>query len=51
MITIKLDDFSAEDFKEIQKLKGFGLPEELIQLAYNNTVEKRNVEEVKNGRC
>lgn len=51
MITIKLDDFSAEDFKIIQELKKEGLPDELIQMSYNNTVAKRETEEVQNGRC
>lgn len=48
MITIKLDDFSAEDFKEIQELKKSGLPDEIIQMAYNQTIERRKDLEVGN---
>lgn len=49
MITIKLDDFSAEDFKIIQELKKEGLPDEIIQMAYNQTIERRKDLEVGNG--
>lgn len=41
MVKIELNDFSAEDFKYIQELRAMGLSDELIQLAYNNTQDKR----------
>lgn len=44
MITMNLDEFASEDFKHIQNLRKMGVPEELIQVAYNNTKEKREKE-------
>lgn len=49
MITMNLDEFATEDFKRIQNLRKMGVPEELIQFAYNNTKEKRE-KESKDGR-
>lgn len=41
MITINLDEHSGEDVVEIMKLRAMGVPDELIQFGYNNTVAKR----------
>ena len=43
-IKIELNQYSAEDMKLINELKEFGLPEEFIQKAYDET-QKRRVEQ------
>ena len=42
-IKIELNQYSAEDVKLINELKEFGLPDEFIQKAYDET-QKRRVE-------
>lgn len=41
MITIELNEHSAEDYKMIEELRQHGLPEELIQKAYDETMRRR----------
>lgn len=41
MISIELNKHSSEDFLEIEKLRNEGIPDDIIQLAYNNTVNAR----------
>lgn len=41
MLNIKLNEHSAEDSKDIQELKAMGVPEDVIQMAYDNTQKKR----------
>lgn len=48
MVKIELNDFSAEDFQYIQELQAMGLSDELIQLAYNNTQDKRKNDQMLN---
>lgn len=47
MITIELNEHTAEDWKLIQELIKDGVPEELIQQAYRITLERREENEVK----
>lgn len=44
MITINLRDFRKEDMKDIAYLKKNGVPDDVIQAAYDKTVENRNKE-------
>lgn len=41
MISIELNEYSAEDIKLIEELKAMGLDEEVIQMAYNETQKRR----------
>lgn len=41
MISIELNKHSNEDFLEIEKLRKEGIPDDIIQLAYNNTMNAR----------
>lgn len=41
MITIQLNEHSAEDSKYIQELRELGVPDDVIQKAYDNTQKKR----------
>lgn len=41
MITIELNEFSAEDAKMIEQLKKLGFSEETIQNAYYETMRRR----------
>ena len=43
-INIELNEYSAEDVKLINELKKFGLSEDVIQAAYNET-QRRRVEQ------
>lgn len=45
MISIELNEYSAEDIKMIETLKAMGLDEEIIQMAYNETQRRRQEEE------
>lgn len=45
MISIELNEYSAEDVKLINELKAMGLSEETIQMAYNETQRRRKHEE------
>lgn len=40
-IKIELNQYSAEDVKLINELKEFGLPDEFIQKAYDETQKRR----------
>ena len=48
MVTIELNEYSAEDVKMIETLKAMGLDEKVIQMAYNETQRRRREEEMKN---
>ena len=48
MVTIKLNEHSAEDVKLIEELKAMGLSEETIQRAYNETQRRRQEEDKRN---
>ena len=41
MINMELDANTAEDWKIILELQKMGIPDEAIQIAYDNTVRKR----------
>ena len=41
MIDIVLNEHSAEDMKEINKLRAMGVPEDVIQMGYDNTQRAR----------
>lgn len=41
MITIELNEHSAEDVKYIQELQAMGVPDCVIQTAYDNTNRRR----------
>lgn len=41
MITIQLNEHSAEDSKYIQELRELGMSDDVIQKAYDNTQNKR----------
>ena len=41
MVNIELNDHSAEDAKEIEKLRKMGVPEDVIQMGYDNTQKMR----------
>lgn len=41
MLNIKLNEHSAEDAKDIEKLKAMGVPEDVIQMGYDNTQKSR----------
>lgn len=41
MINMELNEHTAEDVKEVQELRRLGVPEEVIQTAYDNTQAKR----------
>lgn len=45
MITLTLNRHTAEDAKLVQDLRRQGVPEDVIQAAYNNTQTKREKEE------
>lgn len=51
MITIQLNDHTAEDVRCIQELQAMGLPDEMIQRLYDASLEaeskrlKQNVED------
>lgn len=49
MITINLRDCSKDDAKDIMYLKKNGVPDDVIQSAYDKTAENRNKED-NNGR-
>lgn len=57
MIDMQLNKHSAEDCKEIMKLSKIGVPDDIIQIAYNNTQKAREEaeqnlkEENKNDRA
>lgn len=40
-IKIELNQYSAEDIKLINELREFGLPDEFIQKAYDETQKRR----------
>lgn len=44
MIEIQLNEHTAEDVKLIQELKQMGVPEDIIEAAYNNTQKAREHE-------
>lgn len=41
MITIELNKYSVEDVKYIQKLQAMGVPDYVIQMAYDSTNQRR----------
>ena len=41
MIDMQLNKHSAEDYKEIMKLRKIGVLDDIIQIAYNNTQKAR----------
>jgi hypothetical protein len=41
MITVQLNDFLAEDMKDIMYLQKLGVPDELIQELYDKEQERR----------
>lgn len=41
MVTIDLRNTTPEDMKIIQELKSLGVPDELIQIGYDETVSRR----------
>ena len=41
MLSLELNEHTAEDFKQIEELRKMGVPEEVIQMSYNNTQNKR----------
>lgn len=57
MVTMTLNEHTADDYKSIQELKSMGVPDETIQTAYNNTQAKREAVDWKErfvsrfGRC
>lgn len=44
MVTIKLDSEVEEDIRLVQELKAMGVPDDVIQMAYNETIKRRNQE-------
>ena len=44
MVTIKLDSEAAEDVRLVQELKRMGVPDDVIQMAYNETIKRREQE-------
>lgn len=51
MIDIQLNKHSAEDYKEIMKLSKIGVPDDIIQIAYNNTQKSREKAEQNLKEC
>ncbi|MBP3677866.1 MAG: hypothetical protein J6I97_05925 [Agathobacter sp.] len=41
MISVKLNEHSAEDVREIENLRAMGVPEDVIQMGYDNTQRAR----------
>lgn len=41
MISLELNEHTAEDFKQIKELRKMGVPDEVIQMSYDNTQNKR----------
>ena len=41
MLEMELNEHSAEDMREIQKLRMMGVPEDVIQMGYDNTQKSR----------
>lgn len=48
MVTIKLDREAAEDVRLVQELKRMGVPDDVIQMAYNETIKRREQEAKEN---
>lgn len=48
MVTIKLDSEAAEDVRLVQELKAMGVPDDVIQMAYNETIKRREQEAKEN---
>lgn len=48
MVTIKLDREAAEDVRLVQELKAMGVPDDVIQMAYNETIKRREQEAKEN---
>ncbi len=44
MVDLKLNEHSHEDFLHIQELQKEGVPDEIIQLAYENTLKARETD-------
>ena len=44
MIDLKLNEHSSEDFLVIQELQKMGVPDEIIQQAYENTLKARETD-------
>lgn len=44
MVTIKLDSEAAEDVRLVQELKRMGVPDDVIQMTYNETIKRREQE-------
>lgn len=47
MVTIKLDS-EPEDIRLVQELKAMGVPDDVIQMAYNETIKRREQEAKEN---
>ena len=41
VLEMELNEHSAEDMKEINKLRAMGVPEDVIQMGYDNTQRAR----------
>ena len=41
MITLKLNEHTVEDFKDVLFLQELGIPDEMIQEYYNRELERR----------
>lgn len=46
MIDISLDDLTSEDINALLYLREMGIPDEMIQQAYENTMRKRKEENI-----